>query len=72
MTVPYYLLGLAVSRMHATGSTELPQFKPIRVVLFVLGSGIVPVLANRASQRRNYTILFTFTGHANSPFEFRL
>jgi hypothetical protein len=36
VTVPYYLLGLAVSSMHATGSTKLSQFKPIWIVLFVL------------------------------------
>src|SRR5579859_2918196 len=65
------LLGLAMSSMHATGSTELSQFKAIRIVLLVLRGRIIPLLANRASQCSDNAILFTFTGHAFSPFEFR-
>jgi hypothetical protein len=64
VTVPYFLLGLAMSSMHATGSTELSKFKAIRIVSFVFRGSIIPLLANCASQGSNYAIFFTFTGHA--------
>src|SRR5437588_13095424 len=55
VTVSYYntitllSLGFAVGGMRTAGRTKFPEFKSLRVVLFILRGGIVAVLANSAS-----------------------
>jgi len=56
-----------MNRMHPTGRTEFSEFQTLWIILLVLRSGIVAMFANCASQRRNNTVLFTFTGHVLLP-----
>lgn len=56
-----------MDRMHTTGRTELSQFQTLRIILLVFRRGIVAMFANCASQRRNDTVLFTFSGHVLLP-----
>jgi len=69
VTVPYYLLGLAMGSMHATGRTKLSQLHPFRVILLILGGSVVPMLAGCTSQGDYNTVLFSFTSHRFSPFK---
>jgi hypothetical protein len=56
--------------MNPTGRTILPQLHALRIILFVLRSGIIAAFAGCASQRYHNAIFFALASHFFTPFTF--